>query len=84
MWDGVHNKELTRLLEAFWEEKKPVATCSQGAATLLDARVTSTDGGGLVPLVKGQKVESSSPSSASALNLEHDCHQCNISGYGII
>lgn len=55
MWDGVHNKELTRLIEAFWEAHKPVATCSQGSATLLDAMVTEP-GGGYVPLLKGQKV----------------------------
>lgn len=56
MWDGVHNKELTRLVEAFWEDAKPVATCSQGAATLLDAQVTAANGDGLKPLVRGQKV----------------------------
>ena len=57
MWDGVHNKELTRLIEAFWEANKPVATCSQGAATLLDAQVTDASGSGYVSLLQGQKVE---------------------------
>ena len=44
MWDGVHNKELTRLVEAFWEAEKPVAACSQGTAALLDATVATKDG----------------------------------------
>ena len=72
VWDGVHNKELTRLVEAFWEASKTVATCSQGAVALLDARVPNANSGnGLGSLVKGHKVRPASALKQDYLKRYH-------------
>ncbi|HET6555911.1 MAG TPA: type 1 glutamine amidotransferase domain-containing protein [Prolixibacteraceae bacterium] len=64
LWDLNQDKESIRLIESFWQSKKPVAAVCHAPSVLLNAKDENGD-----PIVKGRKVTGFTNSEEEAVQL---------------